>query len=59
MFMLCTEGEGRSKSLIVSSESHQGRLRFSLSLSVLYAFVVAMSSFFSTEKERERLEIFG
>lgn len=64
MFMLCTEGEGRSKSLIVSSESHQGRLRFSLSLSLCFIHVCRryVIFFFDGEREREgrnfRIKIF-
>lgn len=52
MFMLCTEWEGRSKSLIVSSESHQGRLRFSLSL--FYTRLSSLCHLFFRRRKRER-----
>lgn len=62
MFMLCTEGEGRSKSLIVSSESHQGRLRFSLSLSLFYTRLSSLCYLFFRRRKREarnfRIKIF-
>lgn len=61
MFMLCTEGEGRSKSLIVSSESHRGRLRFfSLSLCFIHVcrryviFFFSFLFFIDYDRERER-----
>lgn len=56
MFMLCTGGE-RSKSLIVSSESHQGRLRFSLFLLFCIHYAVLfflLSLFFFHRRDREK-----